>query len=348
MAKLRLIGKVWYSDLYIGGKRVVKALSKNKRIAENRLGDLIDQRDAKRHGHAPANAPWPDFKARFLKDRSTKAANTYTQYQRAIRNLEAFQPITHVAQIMPGLLADLWTDWKTPKGDEQKTRGLYVRNRDLQSLKAMMRTAEVWGLVSKQDWSSLKRDKEPKGRLLWYTAKEMEHLLKVCHGTWETVARLGARAGLRRGEIHWLPIREGLDFLRDRIHIAPVYDDRGILLWKPKDHERRWIPMTPDLKSHLLKIVKRKKGRWVIEEDGERPTLGSMTNYFRRLIRKAGLKGSIHTLRHTFGSHLASGGASPKVIKELMGHSRLEMTDRYMHLAPDAQQSATQFLPPMK
>ena len=39
---------------------------------------------------------------------------------------------------------------------------------------------------------------------------------------------------------------------------------------------------------------------------------------------------------HTFCSHLAMRGAAPKAIQELVGHSTLTMTLRYMHLAPSA------------
>jgi site-specific recombinase XerD len=41
-------------------------------------------------------------------------------------------------------------------------------------------------------------------------------------------------------------------------------------------------------------------------------------------------------LRHTFCSQLAMRGAAPKAIQELVGHSTLTMTLRYMHLAPSA------------
>jgi integrase len=53
--------------------------------------------------------------------------------------------------------------------------------------------------------------------------------------------------------------------------------------------------------------------------------------------KRAGLRiiGS-HVLRHTFRSHLAMRGAAPRAIQELVGHSTLSMTLRYMHLAPSA------------
>jgi len=44
----------------------------------------------------------------------------------------------------------------------------------------------------------------------------------------------------------------------------------------------------------------------------------------------------IHSLRHTFASHLAINGTPILAIKTLMNHSSLDMTMRYAHLAPDA------------
>ncbi len=64
-----------------------------------------------------------------------------------------------------------------------------------------------------------------------------------------------------------------------------------------------------------------------------------------RAERLAGLPArGVHTLRHTFGSHLAMRGASPKAIQELMRHADLTMTQRYTHLSPAARESAVRLL----
>jgi integrase len=46
-----------------------------------------------------------------------------------------------------------------------------------------------------------------------------------------------------------------------------------------------------------------------------------------------------HSLRHSYGTALAMGGAKAIEIKEPMGHSSLSVTDRYMHFAPDVGQA---------
>jgi hypothetical protein len=44
------------------------------------------------------------------------------------------------------------------------------------------------------------------------------------------------------------------------------------------------------------------------------------------------------------GSHLAMRGAAGKAIQELAGHQELGTTQRYMHLSPEARESAIRLL----
>jgi len=52
----------------------------------------------------------------------------------------------------------------------------------------------------------------------------------------------------------------------------------------------------------------------------------------------------IHTLRHTFASHLAINGTPIFTIQTLMNHSDIKMTMRYAKLAPDSGKVAVQGL----
>jgi integrase len=64
-----------------------------------------------------------------------------------------------------------------------------------------------------------------------------------------------------------------------------------------------------------------------------------------RLCRKAQIPTvGWHSLRHTFCSHLALGGAPSRVIQELAGHASLSTTLRYMHLVPGATDDAIALL----
>lgn len=345
MATLKQRGKVYYSDLYYPGHpdadktgRLQKPLDTDKLEAYRQLKELVDQRDAARFNRAPKDLSLKAFLPEFFEWSSTKNHSTHSHHKRAVKMLLSVFPVTHLSQISPGILEQAYTKWKLAG------KKLYARNRALSSLKMMMRKAEARGYVAKADWVNIRKDKEPQGRLLWYSMEELRGLLEVCHGYWKTATLLGARAGLRPSEIYYLQWEGGVDLERRRIHIAPIQED-GELVFRPKDHERRWVPMPDDLYDHLADSSR--IGKWVIEDKDGRPTLYSFLAYYRRLTKKAGLKGSMYTLRHTYGSDLASRGANAKMIQIAMGHAKLEQSSRYMHLSPDAQQGIAKLQSPI-
>lgn len=78
---------------------------------------------------------------------------------------------------------------------------------------------------------------------------------------------------------------------------------------------------------------------------------------FDRVVEKLGFNEHVsdqrdkvvfHTLRHTYASWHAENGTSLAVIKELMGHKSLAMTERYSHLSPNAMREAVSRLDQIK
>lgn len=62
MAKIYKRKKVWYSDIFIGGERFRKPLSTDRRIDEEKLAELIKQRNSLRYGHAIKDINWKNFR----------------------------------------------------------------------------------------------------------------------------------------------------------------------------------------------------------------------------------------------------------------------------------------------
>lgn len=312
--------KGWYSDFFQGGKRVRRFLAKDKLVAQRKLVALLDDRDAARHGGVALNAPWDHWKSKYLTvSLGAKAKQTAYRDKAALDALERFYMPSRLAEVTPQLLAE-WTAFLRPRYKPATV------NRHVGAVKAMMRKAEEWGYLPRQEWNRVRRLRQARGRLLYWTVEQAAHLLERCTGSFLTMAHLGLGAGLRREEMYWLSW-EDVDLRRGTLHVCAKEG------WNPKDYEDRVIPLSPELHAYLTRLSREARGRWVL--GAERPTLGTMSGYFRRLVRKAHLKGSLHTARHTFASHAVMAGVPLKVVSEWLGHADIGTTMIYAHVIPE-------------
>lgn len=118
----------------------------------------------------------------------------------------------------------------------------------------------------------------------------------------------------------------------------------------PKDSGRDWrvVPLRP-LLARLLAKGKARAGQtgevFQAKNNWRRAFLDVCRGYSeikdpesgeRVKKKRTGIDGiRLHDLRHTFASHMVMSGAPLDVVRDLLGHSTVRMTEKYAHLAPE-------------
>jgi integrase/recombinase XerD len=132
-------------------------------------------------------------------------------------------------------------------------------------------------------------------------------------------------AGLRVGEVVALKPRD-------------IESQRGLIrVEQGKGRKDRYTAL-PNRLLEQLRIYYRcfHPGEWLFfGRDKARPLpIGSAQKIFYLARDRAGIDhGGIHTLRHSFATHLLEAGADIFELKRLMGHSAIKTTSGYIHLS---------------
>lgn len=157
-------------------------------------------------------------------------------------------------------------------------------------------------------------------------ADEVRALLKVCdllkH---RLLIGLCYGCGLRCAEVRNLRIGD-VDIVRCMIHVR-----------QGKGKKDRMLPMGTMLARGIRKYIDAEKPRtWLFEgNDGNVYSQRGAQWAISQAVKKAGIvkEVSLHTLRHTYATHLLEQGVNILTIKELLGHARIDTTMIYLHLA---------------
>lgn len=140
-----------------------------------------------------------------------------------------------------------------------------------------------------------------------------------------TMLMLIYSAGLRRSElINLKPGDVDMDRLVVFIRGGKGRKDRQSILAKQ---------LIPLLKEYMKEY---RPKRWLYEgKDGERYSAASMQMVLKRAVEKAGIKKHVklHTLRHSFATHLLESGTSTRYIQTLLGHESSRTTEIYTQVS---------------
>ena len=311
--------KGYYAD-YVDafGKRHRTSLKTDlKKVAEMKFAEMLRRENLIKQEGVP-NMSWEQFKVKFFAFIEVeRASSTVERFKLAIKYLEEIKHFNYLHEITPFVLQHL------KEKQIKEGKGVAGINRNVKAIKAMMHLAEKWDLVPSKKWENVEKIKEKEGRIDFYTEEEINKILTLLP-RWRLVTLLGARAGLRRSEMAFLKW-EDIDFKNKQIYVRAYKTDKF-----------RYVPLSKQLTEALLEAQKHAKTPYVINVNGKslRTDRCYISSAYNSALRKKHIRGTCHTLRHTFGSHLTQKSVDLYWVKKLMGHSSIKTTEIYAHLAP--------------
>lgn len=158
--------------------------------------------------------------------------------------------------------------------------------------------------------------------------QEMKRLLKAPNRLWVKVMfGLVYDTGLRISELRNLLIKDA-DLERGQIHVR-----------KSKNQKGRYISMSSHAVRGIKKHLTLNRPKDYLFESPVRKGIPISESQIRVLLKetleKAGIKKQtcVHTLRHTYATHQLEAGQNIMALKEALGHSYIQTTLMYLHIA---------------
>ncbi|WP_417567715.1 tyrosine-type recombinase/integrase [Marinobacter sp.] len=164
--------------------------------------------------------------------------------------------------------------------------------------------------------------------LSWLTVEQIRHLLKTIEDFSQNphvhlLTRICLATGARWGEAENLQLR----------HVQ----EGKLTFVNTKSGRSRSVPVSKELFGEIRKHLK------------THDCFSFSLSAFRRALEKSEIKlplgQAAHVLRHTFASHFMMNGGDLLVLQRVLGHSNIQMTMRYAHLAESHLEQAVRFQP---
>jgi site-specific recombinase XerD len=196
-----------------------------------------------------------------------------------------------------------------------------------------------------QDWTTLKLVRPPRDKKL-PTVLSRQEVRDILHRVrllrYRVCLTTIYSCGLRLGEGTHLQVRD-IDSARGLVHVR-----------HGKGGQDRYVPMPQRTVELLRQFWKTHRNPvWLFPAcgRGHDPRMASATRpfprtslqiVFRQALLETGIakSASIHTLRHSYATHLLESGVDLRTIKEYLGHRSANTTVLYTHLTDKVQSQA--------
>jgi integrase/recombinase XerD len=202
-----------------------------------------------------------------------------------------------------------------------------------------------YNYTSQRDWPSVKlmRPKREKKLPVILSIEEVRRILSLIRlERYRTCLATIYSCGLR--------LQEGVN-----LRVENVDSARMLLHVHGKGSKDRYVPLPPKTLDLLREFWKTHRNQmWIFPSPSrnglDEPIAGmpisksSVQTAFREARLEAGInkRASVHTLRHSYATHLLETGVNLRLIQEYLGHNTPTTTSVYTHLTDRAKSSASQ------
>ena len=205
-------------------------------------------------------------------------------------------------------------------------------NRDLAALRFMLNLAIRHSYIARNPVVGVRFLPEGPGSMRIISHEEQREYLAVAKPLLRDVGTVMLETGMRPEEV--FTIR------KENVHLARRY---VFVLSGKTRFARRNIPLTDSAIEVLKRRFAKAKGSYLFahRRDSDKP-LTTVYKSHLEAVAASGIEPAfrLYDLRHTFGSRSAMAGVDLATLRELMGHSNISTTLRYVHPTPEHKQEA--------
>lgn len=204
-------------------------------------------------------------------------------------------------------------------------------NGQIRFLKLLFNYAVDAGYLSESPARKLQKFKEQMGdRVRYWEPNELKDIFSTVAERWRDPIQFLYLTGLRKSELVNLTWGDVILDKKDKRIV--IQSKEG---WETKTSHSRRIPLSKDALAIINRCRKSKSSKWVFSgSKGDQISSRGLYDALKAALRKLGLTGNVHQLRHTFASHLVMNDVGIETVSRLLGHTDIKMTMRYAHLAP--------------
>ncbi|HEY2476632.1 MAG TPA: tyrosine-type recombinase/integrase [Candidatus Cybelea sp.] len=343
---------LWVASMRLGysGRHAIRKTkyAKTKQDAQAKL--LAMQQRAMNGSEIKASRlTFEDFASRWLQDyvRLQCRETTLALYASLLRNhVVAHIGTTRLQRVSPEILQALYSQLERDGASPRLRQMIHAR------LHKLFATAKKWGIVSQNPCESVESPRASKRPIRYYDVDQAKMLLEAARDDrYGALYALAVGTGIRQGELFALRW-EDVNLRSGTISVRHTLQDIGgrTALKEVKTEKSKRMIVLPAFALEALRahrkaaLAEGESTDWVFPNRAGGPLRKS--NFIRRefkpLLQRASLPDiHFHGLRHTAATLLLSQGTSAKIVQEMLGHSRVNMTlDTYSHVTPSLQRSA--------